>query len=209
MRLYVEDDFKYVSESYKKALFERSSEYVFIKDAKDTSEKYIVSGVVIKLCEKYNEFELGQTIYSHILYMLNVIELSNVRGNNQVYAALYCDCDTTIKSLHNNLDINWYNSEYEKKNKLQRTSNLPEKYFVNKRIYNNEVKKGLDFIWIFALNQVEFLRNPRHMNNKPFSKKKALDKAAKNLGVDRVELENHFKARSVCVRWGKKDYNEQ
>lgn len=185
---YIDNIFKGIKPKSKDEILKNSKKFIFLTSVKDTSIENIFVGNVVKTCDS-SDIKLNDHGY---FFKSNA---GTAKFNSDIVYMDHEDCFSDLNAFF-----------AKKENKQITPVKLPLKYYIDKRIYENEKKKGLDYVWIFALNRVEFYRDPRRMHGKPFGKSRAIEKVAEELQLDEQQLSNHYSARCQCVRWARRDF---
>jgi len=183
--IYDETIFDDINLSIKDEILKDSKDLIFLSQIKSTKIKDVFVGRIVKT-SKDSIFKLNDKGYFHRS------AAGSAKFNPAVAYTYYNECFPIIDHFIKTENIT--------------NVKLPVKYYIDKRIYENEKKKSLDYVWIFALNRVEYYRDPKRMRGKPFGRVKALEKVSDELQLDITQLTNHFNARCQCVRWAKKDF---
>jgi len=186
--IYIQEIFYGISLPEKEEILKKSKDFVFMTNIKTTSIKDVFTGYVVKTKNGSN-FKINDKAFFHRL------KAGSAKFNCSIVYTSYKDCYSSLDDFEDTKPLT--------------DVKLPLKFFIDKRIYNNEKKKKLDYVWIFALNRIEYYRDPKRMNGTPFGKDKAIQKVADQLKLDVSVLTNHYNARCQCVRWAKRDFNAQ
>lgn len=186
--IYLNEIFDGIEESFKNNILNNSKEFIYMMQIEKTKDDNIYTGRVVKTKDS-SIFKLNDKVFFH------KSNAGSAKFNPNIVYTYYDSCHSSLNDFCEEQEIT--------------DVKLPLKYYIDKRIYLNEKKKKLNYVWIFALNRVEFYRDPKRMNGIPFGKDKALEKVSKDLNLDFKILRNHYNARCQCIRWAKNEFNSQ